>query len=87
MVLSQLSVGSVDSATPVLSVTVSLESSGRTWRVVARARGAVGDRGVAPYLLALMPAGRRAYAVRVTVITSSGALVTYVNAIGPAHPG
>jgi hypothetical protein len=47
--------------------------------------GPVGDRGVAPYLLARLPEGTEALAVRVTAVTSSAAEITYVNAIGPAR--
>ena len=81
----QLSVGSVNSATSISYVTASIQTPTRSWRVVARAMGPVGDRGVAPYLLARLPEGTEALAVRVTAVTSSAAEITYVNAIGPAR--
>jgi hypothetical protein len=78
-------VGSVTSATPVSEVTVSIETPAHLWHVVAGARGAVGDGGVVPYLLAKLPSGTSALALRVGAVTSSDAEVTYVNAIGTAR--
>jgi hypothetical protein len=45
----------------------------------------VGDGGVVPYLLAKLPSGTSALALRVGAVTSSDAEVTYVNAIGTAR--
>ncbi len=83
--LRQLSVGSVTSATLVSAVTVSIETPAHVWHVVAAARGAVGDGGVVPYLLAKLSSGTSALALRVGAVTSSNAEVTYVNAIGAAR--
>jgi len=83
--IAQLSVGSVTSATSISYVTASIQTPARSWRVVARAPGPVGDQGVVPYLLARLPEGTEALAVRVTAVTSSAAEITYVNAIGPAR--
>lgn len=82
--IAQLTVGSVNSATHVSYVTASIQTPARSWQVVARAPGAVGDQGVVPYLLARLPGGTEALAVRVTAGTSSAAEITYVNAIGRA---
>ena len=83
--LRQISVGSVTSATPVSEVTVSIETPAHLWHVVAGARGAVGDGGVVPYLLAKLPSGTSALALRVGAVTSSDAEVTDGNAIGTAR--
>jgi hypothetical protein len=84
--ITQLSLGSVGSASPITSVTVTLETPARTWQVVGDARGPVGDSGVVPYLLARLRPGSTAYAVRVTALARGAVKVTYVNAIGP-EPG
>jgi hypothetical protein len=81
--ISQLSLGSVGSASPITSVTLALETPARTWQVVGDARGAVGDYGVVPYLLARLRPGSIAIAVRVTALTRRAAKVSYLNAIGP----
>jgi hypothetical protein len=83
--IAQLSVGSVNSTTPISYVTASIQTPARSWRVVARAPGPVGDQGVVPYLLARLPEGTEALAVRVTAVTSGVAEITYVNAIGPGR--
>jgi hypothetical protein len=81
--VTQISVGSLTSPTPVSFVTVSMEAPDHTWQVVASAHGAVGDGGVVPYLLAQLPSGTTALAVRVSALTASTATVAYLNAIGP----
>jgi hypothetical protein len=80
--ISQLSVGSVTSATPLSSVTVSMETPAHSWKILARAAGPVGDAGTVPYLFAGFPPGTTALALRLSAETSSGAEVAYVNAIG-----
>jgi hypothetical protein len=82
--LSQLSVGSLTSATAISSVTVSIETPAHAWTVIAGAPGPVGDTGAVPYLLAKLPAETTALGLRVSAETSGGAAVTYVNAIGAA---
>jgi hypothetical protein len=81
--VTQLSVGSVTSTAPVRATSVSIELPDRTWHTVFNVEGAVGDGGVAPYVLEELPSGTRALGVRVVVSTSGTAEVAYVNAIGP----
>ncbi|HTV10816.1 MAG TPA: hypothetical protein VME20_03055 [Acidimicrobiales bacterium] len=86
--LSQVSVGSAEAvrergrAAPVAATTVSVLVPGSGWRVVASATGAVGDEGEAPYLLAELPSGTRAEALRISLRTRGPAEVSCVNAIG-----
>jgi hypothetical protein len=80
--VTQLSVGSVTSTSAVNEVEVSVESAARVWRNVLAVPGAVGDTGVAPYLLAELPASTEVRGVDVSVRTSGTAEVAYVNAVG-----
>ncbi len=81
--LSQVSVGSVTGTAPLTAVVVAIELPGGAWETIASAPGAVGDGGRAPYLLAELPSGRRATAVRVWARTAGAAEVADVAAIGP----
>ena len=81
--VTQLSVGSVTSTSPVHTVDVSVESAAGAWQNVLVAPGAVGDGGADPYLLAELPASTEVLGVDVSVRTSGTAEVAYVNAIGP----
>jgi len=67
----------------VTSTTLSVRLPGGRWDAVANATGPVGDHGRAPYLLAELPPGTEASAVRVSVSTPGKAEVSYLNAIGP----
>jgi hypothetical protein len=80
--VTQLSIGSVTSTSPVHAVNVSVESAAGVWQKVLAAPGAVGDGGTAPYLLAELPARTEVLGVDVSVRTSGTAEVAYVNAIG-----
>jgi hypothetical protein len=80
--VTQLSVGSVTSTSVVQEVNVSVESAAGVWQDVLAAPGAVGDGGVAPYLLAELPTSTEVRGVDVSVRTSGTAEVAYVNAIG-----
>ncbi|MGH9106010.1 MAG: hypothetical protein ACRDZX_09265 [Acidimicrobiales bacterium] len=86
--LSQVSVGSVaparGSAARVTGTKVAIELPNGTWHTVAGAAGPIGDHGRAPYLLAVLPAGTRALALRITARCSGAAEVSYVDAIGPS---
>jgi hypothetical protein len=81
--LSQVSVGSVTGSAPLTAVAVAIKRPGGAWQTIASAPGAVGDGGRAPYLLAELPSGWRATAVRVRARTSGAAEVANVAAIGP----
>jgi hypothetical protein len=81
--LSQVSVGSVSSSARLRAVTVAIELPGGTWETIASAPGGVGAGGQVPYLLADMPSGRQALAIRVSAQTSGVAEVAEVAAIGP----
>jgi hypothetical protein len=83
--LSQVSVGLVTSTAPLRSVAVAIEVPGGKWDTIASTLGAVGavGGGGAPYLLAEMPSGRHAVAIRVSAQTSGVAEVAEVAAIGP----
>lgn len=82
--ISQLSIGSVSSTSPVRAVSVSIESPAGAWQTVLGAPGTVGDGGSAPYLLAQLPSSTEALGLEISVRTSGTAQVAYVNAIGPA---
>jgi hypothetical protein len=81
--LSQVSVGLVTSTAPMRGVVVAIERPGGRWGTVASAPGGVGQGGRVPYLLALMPAGVPAVAIRVSAQTGGVAEVSEVAAIGP----
>jgi hypothetical protein len=89
--VSQVSAGEVGlRGAGVASVALQLRVPSGAWHTVARAASAVGDgRGAAPYLLAQLPSGMVASAMRV-VVTSSGSSpgpgqlsVADVHALGP----
>jgi hypothetical protein len=82
--ISQLSVGSVTSTSPVQAVSILVESPTGVWQTVSGARGAVGDGATAPYLLAQLPTGTEVIGIDVSVRTTGTAQVTYLNAIGRA---
>ena len=81
--LRQVSVGLVTSTEPLRAVAVGIELPGGRWETIASAPGGVGDGGQAPYLLAQMPSGQRAVAIRVSARTAGVAEVSEVAAIGP----
>ncbi len=81
--LSQVSVGSVTSSAGLRAVTVAIETPGGAWETIASCSGGVGGNGQVPYLLAEMPSGARARAVRVSAQTVGVAEVAEVAAIGP----
>jgi hypothetical protein len=83
--VTQLSVGSVTSTSPVQAVNVSVESAAGVWQKMLDAPGAVGDGGAASYLLAELPASTEVLGVDVSVRTSGTAEVAYVNAIGRSN--
>lgn len=89
--ISQVSLGeAAASAGGTTSVALQLRRSGGSWTTAALARGAVGDGGSAPYLLASFPRPVAASALRVVVTGSSpggDALMGDVAALGPAPPG
>ncbi len=80
--LSQVSVGLVTGTEPLRAVAVAIERPGGTWETVASTPGGVGGAGQAPYLLARMPSGQRAVALRVSARTSGVAEVSEVAALG-----
>jgi hypothetical protein len=87
--VTQVGVGEAASAGSTTSVVLQLRGSNGTWRTVAASRSAVGDeKEAAPYLLASLPAGSQATAMRL-VITGTGApAAADVHALGqsPASP-
>jgi hypothetical protein len=85
--VTQVSVGQAASALSTASVVLQLRGSNGTWRTVSASRSAVGDeKGAAPYLLASLPPGSQATAMRL-VITGQGApAAADVHALGPTSP-
>jgi hypothetical protein len=85
--VTQVTVGQAASARSTMSVLLQLRGSDATWRTVAASRSAVGDeKDAAPYLLASLPAGSQATAMRL-VITGTGApAAADVHALGPSTP-
>ncbi|HEY3810123.1 MAG TPA: hypothetical protein VGL49_01720 [Acidimicrobiales bacterium] len=81
--VTQVSVGAAG-ATGTTSVTVQLRVADGAWQTVAAARSSVGDGpGAVPYLLATLPAGVDASALRVIVHGVTTATVSDVHALGP----
>jgi hypothetical protein len=82
--VSQVSVGEAASTASTRSVTVQLRGGAGDWRSVAAAPSAVGDgTGVVPYLLATLPAGTRATAVRLVFTGSGRPAAADVHVLGP----
>jgi len=72
--VTQVSVGEAGSPGSTTSVLVQLQGANGVWRTVTGADSAVGDgAGVAPYLLASLPSGTQATALRVVISGSGGA--------------
>jgi hypothetical protein len=85
--ISQVSVGEAGLVTGIAhGVDLQIEEAGSRWVTVAAAPSAVGDGpNRSPFLLATLPPGTRARAVRVVVHGSGQAIVLDVNALGPAR--
>jgi hypothetical protein len=85
--VSQVSVGAAGAPGAATSVVVQLRDTNGVWRSAARAETSVGDgRGAAPYLLATLPPGTLATALRVIVAGAPEAndgAVADVHALGP----
>ena len=82
--LTQVSVGEAAMVSgPTASMRLQIETPGGGWTTVSQSRAAVGDgKGDAPYLLASLPAGTAATAMRlIGTGTSAGNLIT----VGDAH--
>jgi hypothetical protein len=89
--VSQVSVGSVAASTgATTAASLQVLEPGGTWRPVATTAAAAGDaKGDAPYLLAQLPAGTEASAMRLVVSGTSagdGAALQYPAAFGPVAP-
>ena len=86
--LTQVSLGSAGaSRDPAAGVAVDLLGLNGRWRTVAAAPGRVGDGGSAPFLLATLPAGARARAVRVAVGSPGPATLCDLHVLGMAAAG
>ncbi len=85
--VTQVSVGQAGAPGTTTSVTVQLRDTAGAWRTVASARSAVGDgRGSAPFLLANLPAGTAATAMRVVVAGPASATTPPASsAVGDIH--
>jgi hypothetical protein len=85
--VTQVSVGEAAAARSTTSVLLQVRGTNGTWRTVAASRSAVGDeKDAAPYLLASLPAGSQATAMRL-VITGAGApAAADVHALGQSNP-
>ncbi len=89
--VSQVSVGDAGTPGSTASVTVQLRARDGKWHTVTGAQSAVGDGAGAPYLLASLPAGTVATALRVVIVgkganggaAASPAAAVDVQALGP----
>jgi hypothetical protein len=89
---SQVSVGAAGvggGRGAVTGVVLRLREAGGLWRTVASAGGAVGDGGVAPFLLATPASGTRATALQLTVTgassTRGAATISDIHVLGTTH--
>jgi hypothetical protein len=82
--VTQVSLGQAGTAGSTASVTLELRAADGNWHAIAGAHSAVGDgSGAAPYLLASLPAGTLATAVRAVIVGTGAAGTATLNPPAP----
>jgi hypothetical protein len=81
--LTQVSVGEAGATSgPTGPIQLQIQRPSGAWTTVASSNGAVGDGGAAPFLLAQLPAGTHARAVRLVIHATGTVMAADVRAFG-----